>query len=65
MYRVWRMYCVTAAKLKRRDEETPGYNPETLDKCSARICQLDELYKSTVLYGGVTVLLFILSRQVP
>jgi hypothetical protein len=59
MYRIWRMCYVTAAKLKRRDEETPGYNPGTLDKCSARISQLDKLYKSTVLYGRLTVLLFL------
>jgi hypothetical protein len=65
MCRIWRMYCVTTEKLKGRDEDTPGYNTGTLGKYSTRICQLDTLYKSIVLYGGVTVLLFILSSQVP
>jgi len=57
------MYCVTKAKLKGIDEETSGYNPRPLDKCSDRSCQPDKLYKSAVLYGGVKVLLFLLSLQ--
>ena len=48
--RIWSTYCVTTAKLKRRHEETPGYNPGTLEKFCAWICQSDTLYKSIVLY---------------